>query len=191
MGYLPENAEPELQKYLMYYLSLVASQAKYLDEFRVDEQPAGELEPLDKVLLQSMEVGRYRITVNERVILNGLEKTVADSEGVILYGAGNVGKLFYRFLKQRKLDKKVLCYAVSHKPEESLSQDGVRVISIKEAVKKSGLIFLSVVGHDAQTEMKNNLHMLGVDRFEIFDPYIYRALRHEIQTIEAAGGNNR
>ena len=191
MGYLPENAEPELQKYLMYYLSLVASQAKYLDEFRVDEQPAGELEPLDKVLLQSMEVGRYRITVNERVILNGLEKTVADSEGVILYGAGNVGKLFYRFLKQRKLDKKVLCYAVSHKPEESLSQDGVRVISIKEAVKKSGLIFLSVVGHDAQTEMKNNLHMLGVDRFEIFDPYIYRALRHENQTREAAGGNNR
>lgn len=188
MSYLPENAEPELQKHLMYYLSLIASQAKYLDEFRVDEQPDGELEPLDKVLLQSMEIGRYRITVNERVILNGLEKTVEDSEGVILYGAGNVGKMFYRFLKERSLDKKILCYAVSHKPKESVGSGEVSVLPIEEAVKKPGLIFLSVVGHDAQKEMKKNLRMLGVDRFEIFDPYIYRALRHEIQGIEEVEG---
>lgn len=191
MGYFPENAEPELQKYLMYYLSLIASQAKYLDEFRIDEQPEGELEPLDKILLQSMEIGRYRITVNEEIILNGLEKTVADSEGVILYGAGNVGKLFYRFLKERNLDKKVICYAVSQEPTMSMSPDGIKILAIEEAVKKAGLIFLSVVGYEAKKEMEKKLHMLGIDRFEIFDPYIFRALRHEIQAIEKAGGNGR
>lgn len=191
MGYLPENAEPKLQKALMYYLSLVASQAKYLDEFRVDEQPDGELSPLDKVLLQSMEIGRYRITVNERIILNGLEKTVSDSEGVILYGAGDAGRLFYRFLRERDLEKKVLCYAVTHKPTENVSLDGVRVLPIEEAIKKPGLVFLSVVGYEAKQEMERTLHTLAVERFEIFDPYIYRALRHEIQRIGIAGGNVR
>ncbi len=188
MGYLSENAEPELQKYLMGYLSLIASQIKYLDEFRVDEQPDGELEPLDKVLLQSMEIGMYRISVNERVILNGLEKTVEDSEGVILYGAGNAGKLFYRFLKEKNLEKKILCYAVSRISPDMVSLDGVNVLSIEEAVKKPGLVFLSVIGNDAKKEMEKNLHMLGVDRFEAFDPYIYRALRHEVWTAEKMGG---
>lgn len=191
MGYLPENAEPDLQKPLMYYLSLIASQAKYLDEFRVDEQPDGEMEPLDKVLLQSMEIGKYRITVNERVILNGLEKMVMDSEGVILYGAGNVGRLFYCYLKKRNLSSKVLCYAVSRKPVEPVGPDGVLMLSIEEAIRKPGLVFLSVVGYDAQKEMQKTLHMLGVDQFEIFDPYIYRALRHGIQAKEAAGGNEK
>ena len=181
MGYLPENSEPELRKSLMEYLSLIVSQAKYLDEFRVDEQPDGELEPLDGVLLQSMEIGRYRLTVNERIILNGMEKTVSDSEGVILYGAGNVGRLFYRFLKGRNLDKKVLCYAVSRNPTVLASPEGVRVLPVKEAVKKPGVIFLSVVGHDAQKEMEKTLHGLGINQYEIFDPYMYRALRHEIQ----------
>ena len=139
MGYLPENAEPELQKALMNYL------------FQI----------VDQVFLQSMEIGRYRLAVNERVILNGLEKMVSDSEGVILYGAGNVGKLFYRFLNERNLDKKVLCYAVSRNPTVSVSPDGVRVLPVKEAVKKPGLIFLSVAGHDAQKEMKKTLHGLG------------------------------
>lgn len=184
MGYLPENAEPELQKALMNYLFQIVDQAKHLDEFRVDEQPEGELLPLDQVFLQSMEIGRYRLAVNERVILNGLEKMVSDSEGVILYGAGNVGKLFYRFLNERNLDKKVLCYAVSRNPTVSVSPDGVRVLPIKEAVKKPGLIFLSVAGHDAQKEMEKTLHGLGINQFEIFDPYMYRALRHEIQKTE-------
>lgn len=181
MSYLPENKEPELQKFLMHYLSLVVSQAKYLDEFRIDEQPDEELEPLDNILLQSMEIGKYRVAVNERVILNGLEKTVADSEGVILYGAGNVGKMFYHFLKEKNLNKKVLCYAVSHKPTEDNNLDGVRILPIEEAVKGSGLVFLSVAEYEAKKQMENNLHLLGVDRFEIFDPYIYRALRHEMQ----------
>ena len=167
------------------------SQAKYLDEFRMDEQPDAELEPLDNVLLQSMEIGKYRMIVNERVILNGLEKTVTDSEGVILYGAGKVGKLFYRFLKERKLNNKVLCYAVSRKSTASADMDGVKVISIEEAVKGAGLVFLSVVEYKARKEMEKKLHLLGIDRFEIFDPYIYRALRHEIQMIETAGGYKR
>lgn len=184
MGYLPENTEPELRKLLMEYLSLIVSQAKYLDEFRVDEQPDGELPPLDEVFLQSMEIGRYRLAVNERVILNGLEKMVSDSEGIILYGAGNVGKLFYRFLKERNLEQKVLCYAVSQKPTRSVSPGGVSILPVGEAVKKPGLIFLSVVGHDAQKEMERTLYKLGIDQFEIFDPYMYRALRHEIQRIE-------
>lgn len=190
MGYLPENAEPELQKSLMEYLSMVMFHVKYLDEFRVDEQPEAEMEPLDKILLQSMELGKYRITVNERVILNGLEKTVADSDGVILYGAGKVGKLFYCFLKERKLEKKVLCYAVSHTSGRTVSSDGVRVLSIEEAVKKPGLIFLSVIVNDARMEMEKNLHMLGIEQFEIFDAYIYRALRHEIRRIEKREGIN-
>ncbi len=184
MGYQAEKVESELQKALMDYLSLLAIHAKHLDEFRVEEQPEEDPEPLDKALMQSLGIGKYRIAVNERIILNGLEKTVADSEGVILYGAGKVGKLFYRFLKARDLSRKVVCYAVSHKPVELAGFDGIRVLPIEKAVKKPGLIFLSVVGYDAQKEMGRTLRMLGVDRFEIFDPYIYRALRHEMRTID-------
>lgn len=190
MGYLPENAESELQRSLMDYLSLIAFHVKYLDEFRANEPSDEEWQPLDKLLMQSMEIGRYRITVNERVILNGLEKTVADSEGAILYGAGEVGKLFYRFLKERNLDKKVWCYAVSHKSGETVSSDGVKTLSIEEAIKKPGLIFLSVVKYDAREEMKEHLKRLGIDRYEIFDTYIYRALRHEVQRIEEQGEAN-
>lgn len=178
---LQEKDEPSLQKFMTEYLSLIASHAKYMDEFRIDGQSDGELAPLDLLLVKTMELGDYRIEVNEQVILNGLEKLAADSEGIVLYGAGEVGRMFFQFLKDKGLSGKVLCYATSGNPKGSLAEeelDGIPVLPISEAVKQPGQVILSVIAYQARMDMQQTLSQLGVRKFQIFDQYIYRALRH-------------
>lgn len=176
-----EDHGQQLQKAVADYLSLIAFHAKYLDDFRVDKQPDMALEPLDVLLLKTMGLGNYRIEVNEAVILNGLEKMAADSEGIILYGAGKIGRLFYSFLEDKGLAHKVVCFAVSGEQKKQTFVGEIPVLSIKEAVSKKGKIFLSVVEQQAQKDMREMLGQLGVDQYEIFDQYIYRALRHYAQ----------
>lgn len=173
--------DPGLQEQMTEYLSLLAFHIKYLDEFRIDEQSNAPLDPLDNLLMKTMELGNYRIEVNERVILDGLEKLVADSEGIILYGAGNVGRMFYHFLEDKGLSEKVLCYATSEAPDKTLIFQKVPVLPISEAIKKGGQIILSVIAYNAPEGMKRTLRQLGVNDFQNFDRYIYRALRHYIQ----------
>ncbi len=176
-----EKQDLQLQKCMADYLSLIASHAKYLDDFRVDEPSDEKLELLDVLLLKAMNLGKYRIEINESVILNGLEKLVVDSEGVILYGAGKVGRLFLQFLREKGLEGKVLCFAISEEPEKKTRIEGIPVLSIREAVDKRGQIFLSVVDQKALKAMEETLRQLGVNRVECFDQYLYRALRHYVQ----------
>ena len=173
--------DPRLQKQITEYLSLLASHAKYMDEFRIDKQSNVPLTPLDNLLMKTMELGNYRIEVNESIILDGLEKLVADSEGIILYGAGDVGRMFYHFLEDKGLNEKVLCYAVSEVPDKTLIFQKVPVLPISEAIKKQGEIILSVIAYNAREGMKRTLRQLGVSDFQVFDQYIYRALRHYTQ----------
>ena len=175
--------EAGLQEPLAEYLSLIASHAKYMDEFRIDEPSDERMEPLDLLLMKTMEIGKYRIEVNEEVILNGLEKLVADSEGVILYGAGAAGRMFFRFLQDKGLSGKVLCYAVSGTTDESAILDNIPIFPINEAIKKPGRVILSVIAYKARMAMQKTLKQLGVNQFQIFDQYIYRALRHYVQEI--------
>lgn len=181
-----EKHGERLRKAMADYLSLISFHAKYLDDFRVDEQSDTVLEPFDALLLKTMSLGDYRVEVNEDVILNGLEKIVSESEGIILYGAGKVGKLFYDFLTDQGLAHKVVCFAVSGNQIKKTFIDGIPVLSIGEAVNKKCKIFLSVVERQAQKDMRETLKQLGVDRFEFCDQYIYRALRHYAQGREAA-----
>ncbi len=170
-----------LQEPMTEYLSLVASHAKYMDEFRIDEPSDEKSEPIDILLMKTMELGKYRIEVNEQVVLSGLEKLVADSEGIILYGAGEVGRMFFRFLQDKGLSGKVLCYATSGKPEFFLNLNNIPVLPISEAIEKPGQVIVSVIAYDARMAMQKTLNQLGVRDFQMFDQYIYRALRHYLQ----------
>ena len=178
----------QLQKCIADYLSLVAGHVKYLDEFRIDEQSDDVLEPLDDLLLNSLGLGKYRSVVNERVILAGLEKIVSESEGIVLYGAGDVGKLFFRFLDDKGLGRKVLCFAVSNPQKSKMEINGIPVLPIYDAIKKRCQIIVSVAKEKDQRDMQQVLIQLGVDRFEVCDKYIYQALRHYAQSINEIGG---
>ena len=65
--------------------------------------------------------------------------------------------------------------------------DGIPVFSIEKAVKKRGQVFLSVVEQQAQREMQKVLVQLGINQFEFFDQYIYRALRNDHQRLKTIG----
>lgn len=177
------NDEAQLQNCVADYLSLVAAHVKWLDEFRIDEPPDDLSEPLDDLLMKSLELGKYRRIVNEHIILSGIEKIVSESQGIILYGAGEVGELLYRFLDDRGLCPKILCYAVSTLSTTQSNINGIPILPIFEASKKQGLIIVSVVNHKAQQDMQEILIQLGIEQFELCDQYIYRALRHYVQTI--------
>ena len=179
--FLYGEEDSRLKEPMTEYLLLIASHAKYMDEFRIDEPSDERLDSLDILLIKMMELGKYRIEVNEEVILAGLEKLAADSEGVILYGAGEVGRMFFRFLDDKGLSRKVLCYAVSEKTDGTSTVDNIPVLSINEAVKMPGQIVLSVIAYKARTAMQKILEELGVHQFQSFDQYIYRALRHYTQ----------
>lgn len=173
----PEYGDPRLQKAMEKYFSQALFHIRYLDEFRNGDAANIDTDPYQTLLLKILEVGQWRREVNEDVILAGLEKMVKDSQGVILYGAGVVGRLFARFLDARGLREKIKCFAVSQKPAKS-SVEEIPVFSICEAVNLSGQVVLSVIEHGALQEMKETLRRLGVTRVWEFDHYIYRALRH-------------
>lgn len=182
-----QNQERELLEAVADYTAQVVNHIKYLDEFKIQRQSRDMEDPFQTLLLKAMEVGKYGREVNENVILCGLEKIAADSDGVILYGAGNVGRLLFRFLDEKGLRGKILCYAVSKKPEEERTIDGILVLPIKEAIRLSGHVILSVTDSRAQREMERRLEELGVEQYELFDRYMYRALRHYAQRTEGTG----
>ena len=86
-----------------------------------------------------------------------------------------------QFLREKGLEGKVLCFAISEEPEKKTRIEGIPVLSIREAVDKRGQIFLSVVDQKALKAMEETLRQLGVNRVECFDQYLYRALRHYVQ----------
>lgn len=178
---MAHDEKPLLQQCIADYLSMVYEHVKWMDEFRFDEQPDTVLAPLDQLLLRSLEMGKYRPKVNERVILAGLEKLISDSEGVILYGAGEVGKLLFAFVKDKGLCGQIVCFAMSSCPEAGTSMEGILMLPIEEAVKKRGQIIISAVSRTAQEEMQKTLLHLGVRQFDLCDRYIHRALRHYFQ----------
>ncbi len=173
---LPEYGDPRLQRAMEKYLSQALFHIRYLDEFRTGDVTDIAADPYHTFLLKLLEVGEWRMEVNEEVILAGLEKMAKDSEGIILYGAGVVGRLFARFLDARGLREKIRCFAVSQRPAIS-SVEGIPVLSVREALNLPGQVVLSVVEHGARREMKETLRGLGVARVWEFDDYIYRALR--------------
>ena len=58
------------------------------------------------------------------------------AEEIILYGAGNVGGLVYHFLKSKKMEDKVVCFAISDEPCEVDKKNGLPIKNINSLINK-------------------------------------------------------
>lgn len=182
--YVESKNDYELQKFMADYLSKIAWRIKFLDEYRIDNQDTIEKNNLDELFLISLEVGDYRREVNEEILLLGLEKLVEKSKEIVLYGNGWLGKAFFSFIKDRNLKDKVRCFAVSRLENKESEIEGIPILLIEDALQFDATIILSVIETDAKNSMIKKLKELHVNEYEIFDHYLYRALRHYQENIK-------
>lgn len=139
------------------------------------------LDPVDDLLESCFEVGNKRPYVNERILLAGLEKIVQDSNGVVLYGAGKVGKMVQRYLCEKKLGNKIICFAESVSSNEEKEINGIPVKDVEDVVNLECLILLTV-NKNYQKEMEAILLNLRISYYEKIDRYMQQALERYFKT---------
>lgn len=170
-----EGDQERLKKALARYIQFICFRIRNLDQkcggtdvFTLDN-------PIDSLLEECFEVGSKRVYVSNKILLAGLEKIVYESEGVVLYGAGKVGNLVYRFLCDVNLRQKIICFAVSEAEAEAKSIDGMPVKDIRN-IDLRGCLVLLTAGRGIQKEMIELLGGLGVRNYEGIDRYMEKAL---------------
>lgn len=106
---------------------------------------------------------RKKIDIDNRAILSKMNKR----DSVIIFGCGKYGKSIYRFLKRRKKEKKVLCFADNNKEKYEKKYKGIRIVS-PEVAKKLNLEALWIISSPQNSEkMIRQLQQLHIDKSNI------------------------
>lgn len=167
--------QKRLRAALAKHIKFMGTRIRNLDRACEETSIFDILEPVDDLLESCFEVGNKKPYVNDRILLAGLEKVVQESNGVVLYGAGKVGKLVQRYLYEKQLGNKIICFAVSSVSNKEKEINGILVKSVMEAVICGRLILLTA-GGAAQKEMEGVLLKLQISHYEKIDRYMEQAL---------------
>lgn len=136
------------------------------------------------LLYRSLQIGRYtNAEINRKIYLEGFLHRVENAEGIIIYGAGQIGRTVLDYIKSNSLEKKVICFAVTNLAytEESIDEIPVREIAViaEEAKLYSYVVILSA-GVGYQKEMKETCNKHGINNVLEMD----EILLNEIQNCE-------
>lgn len=98
---------------------------------------------------------------------NQIKRRLDDSEGIIIYGAGNKGDLVFRSLYNEGYYDKIVCFAVSDDSSESVLA-GKQIIKIEEAVEKNpgAVVVVAVIrGGGMYRQMVQRLSELEIEEY--------------------------
>lgn len=98
---------------------------------------------------------------------NQIKSRLDDSEGIIIYGAGNKGDLVFRSLYNEGYYDKIVCFAVSDIASESVLA-GKQILKIEEAVKDhpKALVIVAVIrGSGMYGQMVQKLSEFGIKEY--------------------------
>ncbi len=153
---------------LVKYMRLVVMNMHIMEANRKGKDEFGRFNYLEKFLYDVFFVDGI-FHPDERILLQGLIKSVEDSSGVFLYGAGRVGMLVCEFLSDNDLRYKIKGYVVSAKNKDENEYCGIPIIDIKDLRVNNELIILSL-GRKYQQEIipelekRNISNVICIDR---------------------------
>lgn len=175
LGYALENSlQPEVSAAVAKYAGMVMRHLKDMDRrVTVEERKkTADFSPIEDFLAESMEIGLYSArSVATRMPLLGLRERVREAEDVVIYGAGKVGTLVYRFLKRHELSDKVKAFAVTD-GADGREIDGIPVVNLNDSRLGGGALLLVSAGLRFQWDMlqaakRNGFHDIEVINREL------------------------
>lgn len=175
LGYaLSHDLQPEVSAAVAKFAGMVMRHLKDMDRrVTVEERKkTADFSPIEDFLAESMEIGLYSArSVATRMPLLGLRERVREAEDVVIYGAGKVGTLVYRFLKSHELSDKVKAFAVTD-GADGREIDGIPVVNLNDSRLGGGALLLVSAGLRFQWDMlqaakRNGFHDIEVINREL------------------------
>lgn len=160
---------------LMKYMSQIVDSAVEYERIRDDDTPMhADVLTMDALIMRMLNIGENGNIPDETLLLMGLEGIVSHSRGVVLYGAGKVGKRICRFLDNNGQGEKVKFFAVTEKKDAKVTVCGRNVIPVSEIDR--GMLVILAVGIRMQKELESVVKTQGIDEYLKMDRYTLNAL---------------
>ncbi len=114
-----DDEEEKVRKALIKYMYLIVFNIMCIYKSGADVETDHVLSEFDDLILASFSVGQWRSVTCDGILLGGIERFVDKSMHTVIYGTGKLGRMTMQYLKDKDLDKKVKCFAVSSKQKDS------------------------------------------------------------------------
>ncbi len=137
-----------------------------------------ELSPLDRLLVSYMNYPLFNDSkFNFLIYMRGFKNVLQESSGIIIYGAGKMGKLVRRYMEKEGLGKLLLGFAVSEVSlgKECAGEGIVRGI-YDEAWPRDALTVVAVFSESSREEMAVMAKAAGFNDILLMDTYLLRIL---------------
>lgn len=192
LGYaLSHDLPPEVMAAVSKFAGMVMRHLKDMDcQVTVEERKKTvDFSPVEDFLAESMEIGLYGAKgIATRIPLLGLRERVREAEAVVIYGAGKVGTLVYRFLKRNSLSKKVRVFAVTD-GADNRKIDGIPVVNLADKCLPSEALLLIAAGLRFQWDMLQAAQENGFYDMEVISRELELQLEAAEEEIEIKEGN--
>lgn len=136
-----------------------------------------ELSPVDSLLARYINFPALNLLkYNKLLYIEGFKHTLKNASGIIIYGAGKIGKLVYQYLKQERILENFHGFVVSKLicEDETLNGNKIRCICDGELIKTD--LLLLAVSEQYQKEMVALAEENGFIKILSIDEYLAYAL---------------
>lgn len=165
-----ENDTKDFNEVIIKILNQMVEGIRYYEKRRVDkdkDKDILEVIETEDLFLKVFQIGEK--SDNNRVLLSGLDHEIISSEGVIIYGIGEIGEYVYKYLRLKKLDGFIKGYAVTSIMDEPIMKHGKQVRNIVYFKNAENLILISAGKKNSRemeqylktNNMNNYIHIYG------------------------------
>lgn len=117
--------------------------------------------------------------MNQYPVRESLLRMAEDQKKILLYGAGQYGRLFFHFLKKNGLHNRVAAFVVSDVKGNEDQVEGVPVVALHERLKDDGGMLLVAVRNRFVREVEETLIQGGYKNYRIIKEEFLHALAVE------------
>lgn len=189
LGYvLSHDLQPEVSDAVIRFAGMVMRHLKEMDRrVAVEERKkTADFSLIEDFFAQSMEIGLYNArSIATRMPLLGLRERVREAENVVIYGAGKVGALVYRFLKRNRLSDRVKAFAVTD-GADGRKIDGIPVVNLDDSRFSGEELLLISAGLRFQWDMLQVANRNGFHDIEVINLELELQLEAEEETGEGS-----
>lgn len=134
-----QEGKKEVQHLLLQYATNFLEAIRYHDSALTKEEKKDFFmdDPVEDLLLRSMKIGQYNTDdFDVDLYIEGWRNKITTADKIVLYGAGDIGELVYKYLKKYNQEEKVIAFAVSNKVRNEDVKVGRPIWSLEELKEK-------------------------------------------------------
>jgi len=179
LALLLDDKDDELfQTALVKYIKIYSSYIQTIFS-KLEWLPDIDLPPIHNLIKFLLNLDKLDKDENKLLLL-GFEKLVADSKGAIIYGAGEVGKYVVKYLYKVGLQRFVKFYTVSEIKKGAQYLDEVSILPLDSINKKDDALILLCSNDKHQSEMKQKLAELKISNYFALNGRLRKLIREAV-----------